>query len=290
MRGARPLWLTVESRGPGVISIGTLGGPLVEFTRGSLKRVGGLSLDRTAAESLLMATQLFPPGPPQGLEWHIASLLVDAGRAIERWGAGGAIWILPAGKSLEGELDTLGHKVELDHDLWRPFREMWSMRTATTTLLNSPGGPSGPWLLNNQWLQSATQEWDFLRQDAVLRTVSSLAGIDGAIVINGDPKLLAFGVICNKFRSPAKEVLEARADGPGVPVTPSTFGGSRHRSAIDFCASCAPAAAIVASHDGGVTVFASKGEGCVTGSRVSLIESSAMATDDDGLPSTSGAA
>lgn len=260
VRGASPHWLSVESRGPGCITVCIGSKPILEFTRGTLKHLAGMSLDRTAVEILLMSAKLFP-NEPAGLNWHVASMLLDVGRAIDHHGTGGALWILPSGTFMDGGLSDLGHKVEVDPMFWEPFREMWEERTATITLLNSPGGPRDEWLLEHQWLQAATQEWDFLRQDAVTRTLSSLTKVDGAIVVNGAPQLLAFGVICNRFSERPTEVLQPSDPSDltkGEPVDVSVFGGSRHRSAIDFCASHSPAGAVVASHDGGVTVFTSR--------------------------------
>jgi len=196
-----------------------------------------MSLDRIAAEVLLMSAKLFP-NEPNGLKWHIASMLLDVGQAIDRHGTGGAVWILPSGTFMDGDLSDLGYNVEVGPMFWEPFREMWEMRTSTIT-------------------------------------------IDGAIVVNGAPQLLAFGVICNRFSIRSNEVF--RLNDPsdlskGERVDVSEFGGSRHRSAIDFCANHSPAGAVVASHDGGVTVFASKDTGVVFGSRVSPIASDAIAS------------
>jgi len=280
VREAFPHWLSVVSRGPGCVTVCISSEPIYEFTRGTSKLLAGMSLDRTAAEVLLMSAKLFP-NEPNGLKWHIASMLLDVGQAIDRHGTGGAVWILPSGTFMDGDLSDLGYNVEVGPMFWEPFREMWEMRTSTITLLNSAGVSLDEWLLKHQWLQDATQEWDSLRKDAVTRTLASLTKIDGAIVVNGAPQLLAFGVICNRFSIRSNEVF--RLNDPsdlskGERVDVSEFGGSRHRSAIDFCANHSPAGAVVASHDGGVTVFASKDTGVVFGSRVSPIASDAIAS------------
>jgi hypothetical protein len=273
-RGGMPHWIAVESRGPGLVLVRIGSKPIVEFVRGTISRLSGMPQDRTAAEVMLMGAGLSQNSP--ALESKIASMILDIGQAIDRSGTGGAIWILPPGHAMIGDLAGLGRTVEPNTELWTPFREMWDHRTATIALLNSPGGPSQQWLLEHPWMQCASQDWDFLRQDAVLRTVSGLAKVDGAIVMNGDPRVLAFGVICNRFASQPKSVLKSsNASLPmeGDPVDASSFGGSRHRSAIEFCANYAPAAAIVASHDGGLTVFAARTADVVVGSRVSVIDS-----------------
>jgi hypothetical protein len=236
-----------------------------------MKQLGGMAFDRTSAEHLLMGARLFPTEPAD-LGWHIASALLDIALAVEQFGVGGALWILPADRSISGDLKGLGVEIEVPDDWWEPYREMWEWRTSIIRLLN-PGCDRG-----HEFLQEAAQQWDALRQRALTDSVSSLARADGAIVLNGSPRILAFGVICNRFREPAREVLLATDpsrpyDGHVVEV--SEFGGSRHRSAIDFCSGHSPAGALVASHDGGLTAFASLEEGRVAGSRISMIRSDA---------------
>jgi hypothetical protein len=181
-RGGMPHWLAVESRGSGLILVRIGSKLIVEFVRGTINRLAGMSHDRTAAKAMLMGAGLFPRDS-RALQWKIASMILDVGQAIDRSGTGGAIWILPAGHAMSGDLAGLGRTVEPNTEFWTPFQEMWDDRTATIVLLNSPGGPSQQWLLEHQWMQFATQDWDFLRQDAVLRTVSGLARVDGAIVM-----------------------------------------------------------------------------------------------------------
>jgi hypothetical protein len=172
---------------------------------------------------------------------------------------------------MAGALKGLGYPVEMSQDWCEPYREMWEMRTlmiASASLSKSSGN----------WLWQVAQEWDHQRQDAITRSISTLAMVDGAIVINGSPQVLAFGVICNKFRVSASRVLQLTDPKDlsiNKEVDASDFGGSRHRSAIDFCLNQSPACAVVASHDGGLTIFASWEQDRVVGSRVSLISSDA---------------
>ena len=266
---AAPLWLCVEGRGPGVIRVSVGFEPLLEFTRGNVRQLGGMAFDRTFAEVLLMSAHLFPPSPSVR-PWQVASALLDCAFAIEGLGHGGALWLLPADCPVPGVLDGFGISISLGLDWWDPYREEWEMRTSTIRLLN-PGCDG-----RHDFLQPAAQQWDLLRKRALTRTVANLASVDGAILVNGSPNVLAFGVICNKFDHPGVDVK--RANNPaqcheGVSVSSADFGGSRHRSAIDFCSSHAPAGALVASHDGGLTVFAALKNGEVLGSRISTIGS-----------------
>ncbi|MFN0301096.1 MAG: putative sensor domain DACNV-containing protein [Burkholderiales bacterium] len=265
--GASPLWLRVESRGPGTVRVSNGFEQILDVGPRGIKQLGGMSFNRTVAEVFLKSAGLFPTEPAT-LDWKVASALLDIGFAIEQHGTGGALWILPRGSSIGGELEGLGERIAMRAEWWEPYREMWEMRTSVVRLLNPGCGQ------NHEFLQQAAQEWDLLRRRALTTSISSLAKVDGAIVINGSPDVLAFGVICNKFREPATQVL--RSTNPSRPysgdaVDASEFGGSRHRSAIDFCSSFFPAGAVVASHDGGLTVFVSLEKGRVIGSQVSLM-------------------
>jgi hypothetical protein len=202
--------------------------------------------------------------------WEIARTILNIGRAIEQLGTGGALWVLAGDRPIPEELADCGRGVGVGGDWWEAFREEWENRTAVIRLLN-PGCDQG-----HEFLQDAAQLWDFVRRASVLESIASLAGVDGAILINASPDVLAFNVVCNAF--PAQtEILQAidpmRPLVGGKLVERSTFGGSRHQSAIDFCSALAPAGALVASHDGGLTVFASHEKGRVFGSKVSLIQS-----------------
>ena len=258
----------MESRGNGVVRVSHGHQPILEVTRGSLKQLGGLAFDRTTAEVLLMGAGLFP-SEPVDYSWKISSVLLDIAFGIEESGSGGAIWILPSGSPIASNLVGLGELIDMHSDWWKPYKEMWERRSSTDLIAQNGG---------NEFMFSVAQEWEILRRQSVIRTIASLAGIDGAIVMNGTPEVLAFGIICNKFTDPATEVR--RSNDPSQPlkgeiVDASEFGGSRHRSAIDFCSSNHPAGALVASHDGGITVFVSLEKGRVIGTKISMIRSDA---------------
>lgn len=271
IRDAAPFWLCVESRGPGALRVSIRRQPVLEYTRGKLRHIGGRSLDRTAAEGLLMAIRLFPDTPP-GRSWHIASMMLDLGRTIERLGMGGALWILQHGSNGEG-LPTRERRAILNPRWLVPFTEMWELRTALIRFnaFRNACDPSGD---PQEEFQMAAQEWDRSRQRVALESLASLSRVDGAIVMTGAPELLSFGVICNTFEAPATVTHPSQSADlhGGPPVDLSEFGGSRHGSAMGFCATHAPAGALVASHDGGLTVFASRQKGSVVRSPVSILD------------------
>ncbi len=274
-----PAWLCIECTGTGVIRVVHYHRVLLEFSRGTVSVSGGMSFDEFVASAFLsrsLRTQETSGSLGSGL--YVSRLFLSIARTIERNGAGGALWILPSGSPNERDLDQLGgYRVKIQPMWAEPFREEWENRTSMIRVLNPPITSDPNWLW---WIQQMAQEWDRGRQAAVCAYVADLARVDGAILATGAPDVYAFGVVCNEFKKPATCVM--RPSNPGTPfdgsieVNAAEFGGSRHRSAIDFCSSFAPAGAIVVSHDGGVTVFGSIKPGEVVGTRVSGIQSVAQ--------------
>lgn len=269
---SKPSWLCVECTGTGHFRIATGFEVVLEFSRGFERVLGGMSFDTDLAAAQISGA-LAASGSQR--TWEIAHMYMAIARAIDRDGAGGALWLLPGNAKQGPELSRLGYPVTMSPTWADPFREEWEVRTSSLRMLDPPV-TSGPRMTEIQWM---AQAWDLGRRDAVCASLADLAKVDGAILANDDPEVLAFGVVCNRFETPARRVMvPAATQAPfssGGEVAPSTFGGSRHRSAIHFCSSNAPAAAIVVSHDGGLSVFAAQHLGEVFGSRVATISSSA---------------
>lgn len=100
-------------------------------------------------------------------------------------------------------------------------------------------------------------------EDELGRAVDGIAGltaVDGATLITADYELLAFGakiVRCKGSQQVAQVIVTEPVEG-GIPVIaePAQFGGTRHLSAAQFVHDQRDAIALVASQDGGFTVFA----------------------------------
>jgi hypothetical protein len=101
--------------------------------------------------------------------------------------------------------------------------------------------------------------WQDALADAV-RAVAGLTAVDGATVLTDRYELLAFGAkIVRRPRSPQVEQLAITEPIEGASaeiIHPTRFGGTRHLSAAQFVHDQRDAVALVASQDGGFTVFA----------------------------------
>ncbi|HEX5338921.1 MAG TPA: hypothetical protein VFW53_10840 [Gallionella sp.] len=277
-----PGWLCIECTGTGVVRVINNHRVLLEYSRGTVSAAGGISFDEGVA-SLVLSRSL-RSNETEAAFTHalqVSELYLTIARSIERNGAGGALWILPTTSSTMQQVDQLGgYRIKMHTDWAEPFREEWELRTSMMRVLNPPI-TTLPIMEEVQWM---AQEWDRGRKAAVCTYIADLARVDGAILATVAPDVRAFGVVCNEFQTRADHVMKvsnpAKPFDGGTKVLPADFGGSRHRSAIDFCSSFAPAGAIVVSHDGGITVFGSEKRGEVLGMKISGVSSAARDSSD----------
>jgi DNA integrity scanning protein DisA with diadenylate cyclase activity len=86
-----------------------------------------------------------------------------------------------------------------------------------------------------------------------LKSVGYLAAVDGAVLLDSQLRVLGFGAFVN-IPDQQDKVAYRSAEGVDM-VEPRQLGGGRHRSALQFCREYAPAAAVVVSEDGRITVM-----------------------------------
>jgi hypothetical protein len=113
-------------------------------------------------------------------------------------------------------------------------------------------------LMAREGAESDRHEW----QEDLRRAVGAIAGltaVDGATIVSDRFELLAFGVkIARKRGHPPVErvvVTEPVEGNQTELVAPGHFGGTRHLSAAQFVHDQRDAIALVASQDGGFTIF-----------------------------------
>jgi hypothetical protein len=96
--------------------------------------------------------------------------------------------------------------------------------------------------------------------DRAVDGIAGLTAIDGATVLSSEYDLLAFGVKITRRRgaAPAEQLTltEPVLDAAAAVISPNQLGGTRHLSAAQFIHDQRDALALVASQDGGFTVFA----------------------------------
>jgi hypothetical protein len=87
-----------------------------------------------------------------------------------------------------------------------------------------------------------------------LESVGDLAGVDGAVLIDSKLRVLGFGCFVEIPSSP-RDVLCLTGINRAETRLSTSLGGGRHRSAVEFCCQFAPAAAIVVSEDGRISLM-----------------------------------
>lgn len=92
-------------------------------------------------------------------------------------------------------------------------------------------------------------------------SVGHLAAVDGAVVVDANLRVRGFGAF---VESKPVQVATLMPDGQEQLTAWEALGGGRHGSAASFCAANAPAAAIVVSSDGSVTLFLCRASGATT--------------------------
>jgi hypothetical protein len=94
--------------------------------------------------------------------------------------------------------------------------------------------------------------------DEEIDAVGVLTAVDGAVVVDFNLNVLAFGAMVKSsttlHATDSCAIIEASAT-TGRPGTIGELGGSRHRSAADFCDADRTAVAFVASQDGRLTMM-----------------------------------
>jgi len=163
-------------------------------------------------------------------------LLVRLATAMRAHGHGGALLVIP--EKTEAWRESL---------VW-PVR--YPVAPAFSRLAELMRAPAG---------ERAQRRW----HDALERSIEAVAGltaVDGATVITDDYAVLAFGATIGR-RDHGEQVEEVLVSEPVEGDTPRAVstahvGGTRHQSAAQFVRDQQDALALVASKDGGFSLFA----------------------------------
>ena len=94
----------------------------------------------------------------------------------------------------------------------------------------------------------------FEQRSKWLESVGHLAAVDGAVLLDSHLRVLGFGAFIDIPDLP-REVSFVSSSSKIEKRLSKELGGGRHRSAVEFCSRFAPAAAIVVSEDGRISVI-----------------------------------
>lgn len=107
----------------------------------------------------------------------------------------------------------------------------------------------------------------------IIRFISALSGVDGAIIMTDRFRLLGFGaeIIVQSPELSHVQVVESSLRKPLKPQSIENYG-TRHRSAFRFCHAMPDSVAFVLSQDGGVKAVKRVGEEVILWPQVSLMD------------------
>jgi hypothetical protein len=94
----------------------------------------------------------------------------------------------------------------------------------------------------------------FEQRSKWLESVGHLAAVDGAVLLDSHLRVLGFGAFIDIPDLP-REVSFVSGSSNVEKHLSRELGGGRHRSAVEFCSRFAPAAAIVVSEDGRISII-----------------------------------
>ena len=187
--------------------------------------------------SLLKALLAFTAAATNGPH-HSLNVLVQLAASMRAHGHGGSLLVVPTGD------------------------ERWRESIAQPILYSvAPSFSSLHDLVRNEVDvdHEDRRQWESAMRRAV-DTIGGLTAVDGALVINDQYEVLAFGAKIRRhdlsFLVDKWVITEPVVGNVGVVVQPTEHGGTRHLSAAQFVYDQRDTLALVASQDGRFTVFA----------------------------------
>ena len=162
------------------------------------------------------------------------NVLVQLAASMRAHGRGGALLVVPSG--------TTTWRESIVHPILYAVQPYFS---ELTDLMSNPATE------RHRWQEAFTRAID---------AVAGLTAVDGATMITDRYELLAFGAKIGRrdgaLRIESVIVTEPIEGSVATTMNPSEMGGTRHFSAAQFVHDQRDAIALVASQDGGFTVFA----------------------------------
>jgi hypothetical protein len=268
-RPCRPRLLYLPKQEPARQAVHWLAKP-VPLNRNALRKLspaqgllGYLVWDYKASTAEITGIQTREGGDPAGLiitaldngalniDWACGRLLTVRGGQVDRLSA--------------SPLPSIGGALEIVRNLLGNFEPAFLGTVVKAIAEVSHGGAL--WILREgcapktvhigfsvQQNDMALLSMQYEQRTKWLASIGYLAGTDGAVLVNSRLKVIGFGAFID-IPDEARIVTVYSEQGRMPMALESTkLGGGRHRSAIEFCARFAPAAAFVISEDGRISV------------------------------------
>ena len=246
-RTANPLKLFI--RGPGHIEMST-GGPAIVYKSGEILKESTLQYSRIMTElesAICQQMQPYTCGTVEALK----DIFNDIAKAIVRLGHGGLLLVAPEPKecyfSSLIQVDSLLLQ-QLLIQYWNSIYDLLTDSGGKSNLLANTGGVGSRYSL----IVAANTEM----LEKCIRAVAQLEGIDGAIFLNYECKVIAFNAIIAKSEDDPNAYRFFNKDNANIDYKDVVGNrGSRHQSALSFVMRVPKSFAFVISQDGFVSAF-----------------------------------
>jgi hypothetical protein len=255
-RTANPLKLVIW--GPGHIEVSTGGIALIYRAGGIFEETPLRAADLLQALARSVETEL--TGKTRGTIESLDHVFGDLIQEIGRLGHGGLLLVtkVPKKKEFFSWRKTHGSLLQkLLIKYWDDVATLTSSAGGLSKLLSTQSHPK----LGKQFL---TVSSDTTMLQNCVGAIATLAGMDGAIVMDHGCNVVAFNAIISKT---AKRSRGARVvDEIGRKLSEKAIvgeRGSRHQSALAYVKRVPNSFAFVISQDGGVSAFHNQGDGTV---------------------------
>jgi hypothetical protein len=234
-------FIKIIASSPGCLSIRRGRNLLLGYERGTIL-TGGEELVFSAGP---IRRALETTAGAAGLEGDAVSNYLDAVRSIVRemsaHGRGGILIVSHEEQPQVGESAT--YKMALDSSLAALLRLVRRIKWKQDLAAQEAGTPPFSDLLRNALL---------IEVERVIEEFGALTGIDGAILLNRDLALVAFGVILPVGR-PTAVAQAVDAEGLHGHIIDMGSRGTRHRASVTYAARHPGSVVFVASEDGQVS-------------------------------------
>lgn len=252
--------VTIEVSEPGTVRVGVgpfqpfavLNGrsnPIIEGTHINLAHYLQRVLRKALPADDMLETQAV---------WRECLALADLARMIVADGHGGIVLIVPSETGVWSEsLSPFAYRFAApDTTIRDVIRLELNDGVAQGKMLQRLSEALIPDDLKNLVLGALTPRWGGMGRG--VRATASLAGVDGAIVMTQDLRVLGFGakIVIRSHAAPRVCIFRPEPGSQAVVPSPlEEIGGTRHQSAARFTATNKDTVAVVISQDGHMSVM-----------------------------------
>jgi hypothetical protein len=253
--------LTVRALAAGVLRVDYAGVPRALFARGEMFLLGGSEPVASPSRTLTATFETWSAGadPDAGVDLRAAMVTHIAARALEH-GHGGMILVIPA-----EVIEPVGVRVHyrvgdgadlLAHRYQEVIRGVRVADRLTRLQGTRPRGADGRVPVRDEAQIALYEAIDF---------VARLTAVDNAVLVDTELRVRGFGVQVLEGDAPDMEFEHVDPYSSDVHTDDlTTFKGTRHPAGVIFCMRQAgPAAAIIASQDGRLSLAAKNTQGAV---------------------------